>query len=71
MVSAASRGRRVRQLRVPNTVLVSSGDELRIIAAKLGRFYGDGLSWALALPVDELIRWHHLIPTVMEKERVR
>jgi hypothetical protein len=44
-------------------------NELQIIAAAVGRFYGDGLSWSLRLPLDELIAWMRLIPKVVSFQR--
>jgi hypothetical protein len=46
-------------------------DSLAVAAAITGRIYGEGLRWALALPLPELARWHGLIPRVMEAGRVR
>jgi len=42
---------------------------LEILAAQTGRFYGDGLRWALALPLPALFRWVRLMPRVAEHER--
>jgi len=42
---------------------------LEIHAAKVGRFYGDGLRWALALPLSALLRWASLMAEVMRRER--
>ena len=39
------------------------------MAARVGRFYGDGLLWAMALPLPVLFRWAELIPKVGERER--
>jgi hypothetical protein len=39
------------------------------MVARVGRFYGDGLRWALALPLPALLRWYVLIPGVLERER--
>jgi hypothetical protein len=35
----------------------------------VGRFYGDGLSWSLRLPLNELIAWMRLIPKVVSFQR--
>lgn len=43
-------------------------DALATAAAIVGRFYGEGLRWALALPLPELIRWNKLIVHVREVE---
>jgi hypothetical protein len=37
-------------------------DVVAVIAARVGRFYGDGLRWALSLPLPELLYWYRLIP---------
>jgi hypothetical protein len=37
--------------------------------ARVGRFYGDGLRWALALPLPALLRWANLMPKIVERER--
>ncbi len=42
---------------------------LEIAAARVGRFYGDGLLWAMALTLPALLRWAELIPKVQERER--
>ena len=47
--------------------LAASGD-LRIAAARIGRFYGDGLCWALALPLPELLRWASLRAKIEDAE---
>jgi hypothetical protein len=44
---------------------------LEISAARVGRFYGDGLRWALALPLPALLRWASLMPRITERERGR
>jgi hypothetical protein len=44
---------------------------LEIVAARVGRFYGDGLRWALSLPLPVLLRRANLIPRVEERERGR
>jgi hypothetical protein len=44
-------------------------DELRIGAAIIGRFYGDGLTWALALPLPDLFAWGRLMKSVTATER--
>ena len=43
-------------------------DALAATAAVVGRFYGDGLIWALALPLPELVRWNKLRATVQGLE---
>jgi hypothetical protein len=50
--------------------LASSG-AIEITAAKVGRFYGEGLVWALRLKLPELFRWARLIPKVKEHENGR
>lgn len=47
--------------------LARSG-ELEISAARVGRFYGDGLCWALALPLPALLRRASLIVVVERSE---
>jgi hypothetical protein len=49
--------------------LLARSGELEIHAAKVGRFYGDGLRWALALPLSALLRWASLMPRITERER--
>jgi hypothetical protein len=39
------------------------------MVARVGRFYGDGLLWAMALPLPALFRWAELIPKIGERER--
>jgi hypothetical protein len=46
-------------------------DYLAIAAAAVGRFYRDGLQWALRLPLPELIAWRALMPAVRRAEDVR
>jgi hypothetical protein len=43
--------------------------ELEILIARVGRFYGEGLRWAMALRLPALLRWARLIPGVVERER--
>jgi len=50
-------------------ILLARSGELEIHAAKVGRFYGDGLRWALALPLSALLRWASLMPRITERER--
>ncbi len=40
-----------------------------MLVARVGRFYGDGLRWALSLPLPALLRWHSLIPAVIAREK--
>jgi hypothetical protein len=35
----------------------------------VGRFYGEGVRWAMALPMPALLRWVDLMPRIMERER--
>jgi len=42
-----------------------------MLVARVGRFYGDGLRWAMALPLPALLRWASLISGIMERERGR
>ena len=51
--------------------LAVANDGLRTAAAVVGRFYGDGLTWALSLPLPDLIHWRELIPSVERSEHVR
>lgn len=44
-------------------------DALETAAALVGRFYGDGLEWALALPLPALIRRQRLMSHVARIER--
>lgn len=44
-------------------------DAMATAAAIVGRFYGEGLRWALALPLPELIRWQGLMAHVTRAER--
>jgi hypothetical protein len=46
----------------------AQSDALAVAAAIVGRFYGDGLRWAMALPLPELWRWRNLIGHVRESE---
>jgi len=39
------------------------------MSARVGRFFGDGLTWALSLPLPELHQWWELIPEIMRRER--
>jgi len=40
-----------------------------VTAARVGRFYGEGVRWALGLTLTELMRWLSLMPKVVERER--
>jgi hypothetical protein len=40
--------------------------QLEVLAAVIGRFYGQGVVWALNLPLPELIRWRDLMPRVRD-----
>lgn len=46
-------------------------DALATAAAIVGRFYGEGLRWALNLPLPELIRWQTLMGHIARTENVR
>lgn len=35
-----------------------------VLAARVGRFYGEGLRWALSLPLPELLYWYRLMDEV-------
>lgn len=50
---------------------LGESDELRIGLAITGRFYGDGLAWAMSLPLHELRRWNRLMRGVHDAERGR
>jgi hypothetical protein len=39
------------------------------VAACVGRFFGEGLVWALNLPIPALHRWWGLIPEIVRRER--
>ncbi len=52
------------------TLLGQSG-EIEIMAARVGRFYGEGLTWAMALPIPALLRWADLMPEITRREHVR
>jgi hypothetical protein len=43
--------------------------ELEILAARVGRFYREGVGWALTLPLPALLRWNSLIPAITARER--
>jgi hypothetical protein len=47
---------------------LARSDALATAAAVVGRFYGEGLRWALALPLPELIRWQKLMGHVRDHE---
>ena len=49
------------------TALGQSG-EIEILAGAVGRFYGDGLRWALTLPLPALLRWSEIMPQIMRRE---
>jgi hypothetical protein len=34
---------------------------LSLIAGETGRFFGDGLTWAMAQPLPVLIHWHEVM----------
>ena len=35
-----------------------------VLSARVGRFYGEGLRWALSLPLPELLYWYRLMDDV-------
>ena len=37
---------------------------LEVLCAALGRFYGEGVTWALHLRLSALMRWRDLVPKV-------
>jgi hypothetical protein len=41
---------------------------LEILIARVGRFYGEGLRWAMALPIPRLFRWAELMPEITRRE---
>jgi len=49
-------------------IALALSGELEILAARAGRFYGDGLRWALALPLPALLRWVRLISRASERK---
>jgi len=55
---------------MPVLRLAVVNDGLASAAAMVGRFYGEGLLWALALPLPELIAWRGLIAAVRRAENV-
>ena len=68
------RGRRRRagsSLGAGCLIQLARSGELEIHAALVGRFYSEGLRWALALPLPELMRWVKLMPKIAERERGR
>lgn len=50
---------------------MAANGELQIGAARVGRFYGDGLVWALSLPLHELMAWSRMMAAVATAERGR
>ena len=54
---------------IPTIQAIVANDGLRGSCAIVGRFYGEGLLWALALPLPDLIRWQDLIPSISRAER--
>jgi hypothetical protein len=55
---------------MPVLRLAVADSGLAAAAAVVGRFYGEGLLWALHLPLPELIAWRALIPAVRRAENV-
>jgi hypothetical protein len=51
--------------------LLGESDELRVGLAMTARFYGDGIAWAMSLPLPELMRWNRLMRQVHDAERGR
>jgi hypothetical protein len=37
---------------------------LSMIAGETGRFFGDGLTWALRLPLPELMHWRDVMHAI-------
>lgn len=60
--------RRGRQSLIPALRQLVASNDLSVAVAVVGRFYGDGLTWALGLPLPDLIRWHGLRETVRKAE---
>jgi hypothetical protein len=54
---------------IPCLMDLARTDALATAAAIVGRFYGEGLRWALALPLPELIRWQKLTGHIARVER--
>jgi hypothetical protein len=44
---------------------------LSLIAGETGRFFGDGLTWALQLPLPELIHWREVMHAMQGRTSVR
>jgi hypothetical protein len=47
---------------------LTRAQEIEILAARVGRFYGESLSWALALPIQRLLHWAGLMAEVRARE---
>jgi len=41
---------------------------MQTLCAVVGRFYGEGVRWALALPMPELFRWRDLMANVRDAD---
>ena len=52
-------------------IVAARAGEIDILAARVGRCYGDGYRWAMALRLPELLRLAALIPEIERRERVR
>jgi len=42
-----------------------------MLAARVARFYGHGVGWAMDLPLGRLVRWAELMAQVARRENVR
>ena len=52
-------------------IALSCSGELEVLAARVGRFYGDGFRWAPGLPVPELVHYGVLMAEVLQREPVQ
>jgi hypothetical protein len=66
MAEAARRGREGRRRGAGSDtvgqpagflILLGLSGELALAIGDVARFYGDGVVWAMGLPVDDLLRW--------------
>jgi hypothetical protein len=60
-----------RRSRARLLIALARAGEWEIIAARVGRFYGEGYRWAAGLPLSELLRKARLIAEVERRENVR
>jgi hypothetical protein len=49
-------------------IAAAEAGHIHVCAGLVARFYGEGVRWALSLPLPELFRWRDLIPRVRDAD---